>query len=42
MWPCDSSGVNGDETMTFQEAVDRMKEAIVNRIDILSKQIAIL
>lgn len=42
MWPCESSGVNGDEALSFQDAVDRMKQALENRIDILSKQISIL
>lgn len=49
MWPCypnplassDANGyVNGDEDLTFQEAVDKMKEALLWRIDILDEQLA--
>lgn len=42
MWPCESSGVNGDETLSFQEAVDRLKLALTQRIDYLDKVIPAL
>ena len=42
LWPCDSSDVNGDETLTFQEAVDRMKLALTQRISYLDKAIPAL
>ena len=49
MWPCypnplaspETEGyVNFDEDLTFQEAVDRMKEAILWRIEVLDEQLA--
>ena len=51
MWPCypnplaspEAGGyVNGDEDLSFQEAVDRMKEAILWRIEVLDEQLAML
>ena len=50
MWPCyphpyseDGSGmVNHDEQLTFQEAVDRMKDAITGRISAMDNKIAAL
>ena len=42
LWPCDSSTVNGDETLTFQEAIDRMKLALTQRITYMDKAIPAL
>lgn len=50
MWPCypnqyseDWSGmVNHDEQLTFQQAVDRMKEALEERLEVLDKKIPAL
>lgn len=51
MWPCypnpqgtaDTNWmVNMDEDLTFQEAVDKMKRALLLRIDLLDEQIALL
>ena len=47
MWPCypnpiteDGSGmVNHDENLSFQEAIDRMKDALTQRISVLDKWI---
>ena len=47
MWPCfpnplteDGSGmINNDEQLTFQEAVDRLKAALLERIDVLDREI---
>lgn len=48
MWPCypnplsteESGMINNDEDLTFQEAVDRMKESIRWRISVLEEQFA--
>jgi len=40
MWPCTSSSVNGDERLSFQQSVDRMKTALANRITALDTAIA--
>ena len=32
MWPCSSSYVNGDERMSFDEAITRMKQAFTSRV----------
>ena len=51
MWPCYPNPmadpdmdnmVNMDEQMTFQEAVDRMKRALLYRVDILDEQFSLL
>ena len=40
MWPCTSSGVNGDERKTFTEAVTRMRNALMARISSLDRAIS--
>ena len=51
MWPCypnpqasagNEGHVNFDEDLTFQEAVDKMKDALQWRIDVLEEQFALL
>ena len=42
MWPIDGSWINYDERMTFQEAIDRMKLAVTNRIEVLDEKIPAL
>lgn len=43
MWPLENnSWINGDENMSFQEAVDRMKLGITNRIAVLDREIPAL
>lgn len=51
MWPCypnpmaeaeNDGHVNFDEDLSFQEAVDKMKEAVQWRIDVLEEQFALL
>ena len=32
MWPCSGSYVNGDERMSFDAAVTRMKQAFTSRV----------
>lgn len=39
MWPCTSSGVNGDEWLSFSQAVTRMKEAFTYRVNALDSEI---
>ena len=39
-WPCTSSSVNGDERMSFDDAVTRMKNAVTSRISALDKSIS--
>ncbi|MBR1510251.1 MAG: CotH kinase family protein [Bacteroidales bacterium] len=39
MWPCTSSGVNGDERLSFSQAVTRMKEAFTYRVNALDSEI---
>ena len=40
MWPCTSSWVNGDERMSFSDAVTRMKDALTARITSLDRAIS--
>ncbi len=42
MWPSNEIWINYDERMTFQEAVDRMKLGITNRIAVLDREITAL
>lgn len=42
MWPCTDSWINGDENMTFDDAVSRLRSALLNRIDTLDAAIAAL
>ena len=42
MWPCTSSGVNGDERMSFDQSVTRMKQAVTKRISAMDKAISAL
>ena len=42
MWPCSSSYVNGDERMTFDKSITRMKQAMTSRISALDKAISAL
>lgn len=39
MWPCTSSGVNGDEWLSFSQAVTRMKEAFTYRVNALDSEL---
>ena len=38
MWPI-SSRINGDETMAFDEAVERLKKAYLDKLEWLDQQI---
>ena len=38
MWPI-SQRVNGDETMSFEEAVSRLKQAYLDKLDWLNQHI---
>ena len=40
MWPCISSYVNGDERMSFDQAIKRMKNAMTERISTLDRAIS--
>lgn len=40
MWPCTSSYVNGDERMSFDQAIKRMKNAMTERISTLDRAIS--
>ncbi len=39
MWPIEGEKPNGDEDMTFDEAVDRLKSSLLQKIDWLDSQI---
>lgn len=39
MWPCTSSGVNGDEWLSFSQSVTRMKEAFTYRVNALDSEL---
>ena len=38
MWPI-STKINGDETMTFYESIERLKEAYLDKLEWLDLQI---
>ena len=42
MWPCTSSGVNGDEWLSFDSAISRMKTAFRNRLTAMDTAISAL
>lgn len=42
MWPIDTNFENGDEKMTFQQAVDRMKDGFLKKWDWMDKNIRYL
>ena len=42
LWPIDSSHINGDELMTFDEAVERMISAYENKLTWFDQQIYLL
>lgn len=42
MWPCTSSGVNGDEGLSFDNAIARMKSAFTSRVNALDKAVSAL
>lgn len=42
MWPLDGMWINYDEKMSFDEAIERMKLAVTNRIAVLDREIPAL
>jgi hypothetical protein len=42
LWPIDSSNINGDEFLTFNEAVERMISAYENKLTWFDQQIYLL
>lgn len=42
LWPIDTNWENGDENMTFQQAVDRIKEGFLKKWEWIDKNIAYL